>query len=103
MIEIVTSCLIGAICGAITSPFMHKWLTKKLSKKISLSKKSYMRIFLPNGLMMTIWDSTIKPGEVCACVHKSDVTKVTDGEIVYFSGTKVSRIRGNNFSYDRKI
>lgn len=103
MIEIVTSCLIGAICGAITSPFMHKWLTKKLSKKISLSKKSYMRIFLPNGLMMTIWDSTVNPGEVCACVHKSDITKVADGEIVYFSGTKVSRIRGNNFSYDRQI
>ncbi len=48
----------SAIVGAITSPLIHKYLTKKLSKRISLAKDSYLRIYLPNGLKMTIWDST---------------------------------------------
>lgn len=102
MFEIVTSCLIGVLAGAIVSPLLHKWLTKKLMKKISLGKNSFLRIYLPNGLKMTIWDSTLHEGEVCACVHQKDDTKVADGDIVYFSGNLVSKIRGYNYSYDRK-
>ena len=101
MIEIVTLCLISTIVGAITSPLLHKYLVKKLSKRISLAKGSYLRIYLPNGLKMTIWDSTQYDGDICACVHQSDDTKVADGEIVYFSGTCVSKIRGKEFCYDR--
>lgn len=101
MIEIVTLCLMSAIVGAITSPLIHKYLIKKLSKRISLAKGSYLRIYLPNGLKMTIWDSTQYEGDVCACVHQSDEAKVADGEIVYFSGTCVSKIRGKEFYYDR--
>ena len=101
MIEIVTLCLISTIVGAIASPLLHKYLVKKLSKRISLAKGSYLRIYLPNGLKMTIWDSTQYDGDICACVHQDDETKVADGEIVYFSGTCVSKIRGKEFCYDR--
>lgn len=101
MVEIVTLCLMSAIVGAITSPLIHKYLIKKLSKRISLAKGSYLRIYLPNGLKMTIWDSTQYDGDICACVHQNDETKVADGEIVYFSGTCVSKIRGKGFCYDR--
>ena len=101
MIEIVILCLISTIVGAIASPLLHKYLVKKLSKRISLAKGSYLRIYLPNGLKMTIWDSTQYDGDICACVHQDDETKVADGEIVYFSGTCVSKIRGKGFCYDR--
>lgn len=102
MIEmILASCLIGVFAGAIMSPIVHKYISKKLSKRISLSKNSFLRIYLPNGLKMTIWDSTKHEGDICACVHQSDDTKVADGEIVYFSGTYVSKIRGKEFCYDR--
>ena len=101
MIEIVALCLISTIVGAITSPLLHKYLVKKLSKQISLAKGSYLRIYLTNGLKMTIWDSTQYDGDICACVHQDDETKVADGEIVYFSGTCVSKIRGKGFCYDR--
>ena len=101
MIEIVALCLISTIVGAIASPLIHKYLVKKLSKRISLEKGSYLRIYLPNGLKMTIWDSTQYDGDICACVHQDDETKVADGEIVYFSGTCVSKIRGKGFCYDR--
>lgn len=104
MIEIaIASCLVGVLAGAIMSPLLHKWLTKKLVKKISLGKSSFLRIYLPNGLKMTVWDSTINKGEICACVHQANDTKVADGDIVYFTGNLVSRIRGNNFHYDRQI
>lgn len=103
MFEIVTSCLIGVLAGAIVSPLLHKWLSKKLTKKISLAEGSFLRIYLPNGLKMTIWDSTICKGDICACVHQDDDRKVTDGDIVYFSGNLVSKIRGNDFNYDREI
>ena len=101
MIEIVALCLISTIVGAIASPLLHKYLVKKISKRISLAKGSYLRIYLPNGLKMTIWDSTQYDGDICACVHQDDETKVADGEIVYFSGTCVSKIRGKGFCYDR--
>lgn len=84
------------------SPLLHKWLTKKLTKKISLHKGGFLRIYLPNKLCMTIWDSYSEKGSICACVHSGDPTKVTDGEIVYFKGNTVSRISGMDFSYDRQ-
>ena len=102
MIEmILASCLTGVFAGALISPIVHKYISKKLSKRISLSKNSFLRIYLPNGLEMTIWDSTQHEGDICACVNQSDDTKVADGEIVYFSGTCVSKIRGKEFCYDR--
>ena len=101
MIEmILASCLIGVFAGAIMSPIVHKYISRKLSKRISLSKNSFLRIYLPNGLKMTIWDSTQHEGDICACVHQSDDTKVADGEIVYFSGSYVSKIRGMVFCFD---
>lgn len=99
MFEIVTSCLIGVLAGAIVSPLLHKWLSKKLTKKISLAKDSFLRIYLPNSLQMTIWDSKICEGEICACIHQDN--NVLDGDIAYFNKNYVSKIRGNNFSYDR--
>lgn len=102
MIDIVIACLLGVLGGAIMSPLLHKWLTKKLTKRISLQKGGFMRIHLPNKLYMTIWDSYSDDGNICACVHSGDSTKVTDGEIVYFKGNVVSKIRGKNFSYDRQ-
>lgn len=102
MIEIaVASCLIGVLAGAVMSPLLHKWLTKKLTKKISLEKGSFLRIYLPNGLKMTIWESNEYVGDICACVHQADDTKIADGDIVYFSGKIVSKIRGSKFHYDR--
>lgn len=101
MFEIVTSCLVGVLAGAIVSPFLHKWLSKKLTKKISLTKGSFLRIYLPNSLQMTIWDSKIYEGEICACVHQDD--NVLDGDIAYFNKKCVSKIRGNNINYDRQI
>ena len=102
MIEmILASCLIGVFAGAIMSPIVYKYISKKLSKRISLHKNSFLRIYLPNGLKMTIWESIQHEGDICACVHQSDDTKVADGEIVYFSGTYVSKIRGKEFCYDR--
>ena len=51
---------------------------------------------------MTIWDSYSDDGCICVCVHNGDEQKVTDGEIVYFNRTSVSKIRGKNFYYDRQ-
>lgn len=102
MIEIVIACLLGVLGGAVMSPLLHKWLTKKLTKRIKLRKDEFLRIYLPNKLCMTIWDSYNDAGNICACVHHDDSTKVTDGEIVYFKGNIVSKIRGKNFSYDRQ-
>ena len=51
---------------------------------------------------MTIWDSYNEDGCICACVHHVGEQKVTDGEIVYFNRTSVSKIRGKNFYYDRQ-
>lgn len=91
----------GVLAGAIMSPLLHKWLTKKLSKRISLAKGSFLNIYLPNGFKMTIWDSTEYTGDICASVHYGDEVKITDGDIAYFSGTLVSKIRGNGVCYDR--
>ena len=57
MIDVVIGCLLGVLGGAVMSPLLHKWLTKKLTKKIRLDKGGFMRIYLPNKLQMTIWDS----------------------------------------------
>lgn len=99
MIDVVIGCLLGVLGGAVMSPLLHKWLTKKLTKKISLDKGGFMRIYLPNKLQMTIWDSYSDDGCICVCVHPG---KLTDGEIVYFNRTSVSKIRGKNFYYDRQ-
>lgn len=99
MIDVVIGCLLGVLGGAVMSPLLHKWLTKKLTKKIRLDKGGFMRIYLPNKLQMTIWDSYSDDGCICVCVHPE---KVTDGEIVYFNRTSVSKIRGKNFYYDRQ-
>lgn len=102
MIDIVIACLLGVLGGAVMSPLLHKWLTKKLTKRIALQKGGFLRIYLPNKMCMTIWDSYSDESNICACVHHGDSTKVTDGEIVYFKGNVVSKIRGKNFSYDRQ-
>lgn len=102
MIDVVIGCLLGVLGCAVMSPLLHKWLTKKLTKKIHLSKGGFMRICLPNKLQMTIWDSYSDDGCICACVHHEGEQKVTDGEIVYFNRTSVSKIRGKNFYYDRQ-
>ena len=102
MIDVVIGCLLGVLGGAVMSPLLHKWLTKKLTKKISLHKGGFMRIYLPNKLQMTIWDSYSDDGSICVCVNHEGENKVTDGEIVYFNKTSVSKIRGKNFYYDRQ-
>nr|DAO24295.1 MAG TPA: hypothetical protein [Caudoviricetes sp.] len=102
MIDVVIGCLLGVLGGAVMSPLLHKWLTKKLTKKISLHKGGFMRIYLPNKLQMTIWDSYSDDGSICVCVNHDGENKVTDGEIVYFNKTSVSKIRGKNFYYDRQ-
>ena len=102
MIDVVIGCLLGVLGGAVMSPLLHKWLTKKLTKKISLHKGGFMRIYLPNKLQMTIWDSYSDDGSICVCVNHYGENKVTDGEIVYFNKTSVSKIRGKNFYYDRQ-
>lgn len=102
MIDVVTGCLLGALGGAVMSPLLHKWLTKKLTKKIRLDKGGFMRIYLPNKLQMTIWDSYSDDECICVCVHRGGEQKETDGEIVYFNKTSVSKIRGKNFYYDRQ-
>lgn len=102
MIDVVIGCLLGVLGGAIMSPLLHKWLTKKLTKKIHLDKGGFMRIYLPNKLQMTIWDSYSDNECICVCVHHGGEQKVTDGEIVYFNRTSVSKIRGKNFYYDRQ-
>ena len=94
--------LIRCAGGAVMSPLLHKWLTKKLTKKIRLDKGGFMRIYLPNKLQMTIWDSYSDDGCICVCVHRGGEQKETDGEIVYFNRTSVSKIRGKNFYYDRQ-
>ena len=88
MIDVVIGCLLGVLGGVVMSPLLHKWLTKKLTNKIHLSKGGFMRIYLPNKLQMTIWDSYSDDGCIC--------------EIVYFNKTSVSKIRGKNFYYDRQ-
>ena len=102
MIDVVIGCLLGVLGGTVMSPLLHKWLTKKLTKKIHLDKGGFMRICLPNKLQMTIWDSYSDDECICACVHHEGEQKVTDGEIVYFNKTSVSKIRGKNFYYDRQ-
>lgn len=102
MIDVVIGCLLGVLGGAIMSPLLHKWLTKKLTKKIRLDKGGFMRIYLPNKLQMTIWDSYSDDECICVCVHTGGEQKVTDGEIVYFNRTSVSKIRGKNLYYDRQ-
>lgn len=97
MIDVVIGCLLGVLGGAVMSPLLHKWLTKKLTKKVHLDKGGFMRIYLPNKLQMTIWDSYSEDGCICACVHHVGEQKVTDGEIVYFNKTSVSKIRGKEF------
>lgn len=99
MIDVVIGCLLGVLGGAVMSPLLHKWLTRKLTKKIRLDKGGFMRVYLPNKLQMTIWDSYSDDGCICVCVHPG---KLTDGEIVYFNKTSVSKIRGKNFYYDRQ-
>lgn len=102
MFEIITATLVGALVGAITSPLLHKYLQRKLARQTSLTKGGFMKIYLPNGYVMTIWDSNIRRGQVCACVHHDNKDKVTDGEIVYFNKNYVSHIKGVDISYDRK-
>lgn len=102
MIDVVIGCLLGVLGGAVMSPLLHKWLTKKLTKKIRLSKGGFLRVYLPNKLQITIWDSYSDEGNICVCVHHEGDGKVTDGEIVYFNKTSVSKIRGKNFYYDRQ-
>ena len=51
---------------------------------------------------MTIWESYSDDGCICVCVHHGGEQRVTDGEIVYFNKTSVSKIRGKNFYYDRQ-
>ena len=62
MIDVVIGCLLGVLGGAVMSPLLHKWLTKKLTKKIHLDKGGFMCIYLPNKLQMTIWDSYSEDG-----------------------------------------
>lgn len=48
---------------------------KKLTKKIRLDKGGFMRIYLPNKLQMTIWDSYSDDGCICVCVHRGGEQK----------------------------
>lgn len=89
MIEIVIATLIGAVGGAITSPFMYKYLQKHLARQTSLKKYGYMRIYLPNKYVLTIWDSYLNKDHIAACCHKEGDNSVTNGDIVYFFQNQV--------------
>ena len=92
MIEIVTSCLLGVLAGAIMSPLLHKFMQKKLSKQIKLQKDGFIKIHLPYNACMTIWDSYIHKGQIAACVHWDHADSVMHGDIVYFAGNHVRDI-----------
>jgi len=101
MIDVIIGCLLGVLGGAVMSPLLHKWLTKKLTKQVSLSKDSFIRIKLTNGLYMTIWDSYTDTGCICVCIHHGNKTGIADGDIVYFKGVSVFKVRGKGYAYDK--
>lgn len=92
MIEtLILSALIGSLCGALSC-----WLLKckiNCSRPLELQKKSYLTIGLPNGNLLTIWDSFLKEGQIVACCHHNSTSvSVIDGDLVYFADNKIASI-----------
>mgnify|MGYP007002644064 CR=1 FL=1 len=98
MIEIVTSCLLGVLAGAIMSPILHKFIQHKLTKQIKLAKSGFLKVYLPYNMCMTIWDSYIHEGQIAACVHFDNPGSVMHGDIVYFAGNHVRDVEQDDDS-----
>lgn len=91
MIEILILAAVGILSGVVAYWTLNRNKIE-ICGRSELNKRGYINISLPNGCIMTIWESLTEPGKIVACCHTDKDNIVGSGDLVYFTKDKITDV-----------
>lgn len=92
MIEILilaTTCLLSSLAAYC---LLNRNKKIKICGRSEFTKRGCMRLELPNGYILSVWESVLEPDKIVVCCHEDgDINKV-HGDLIYFRKDKIVNI-----------